>query len=60
MEPEDLFYYDPWRITFCKQCGVAPQMNIAQDVRQHYDAMRAFKVAAIDLFERSFDHLPLI
>ncbi|RKK88601.1 hypothetical protein BFJ68_g16915 [Fusarium oxysporum] len=55
MELEDLFYYDPsWHIVFCKQCGVVPQANIAQHVRQHHNAMRAFKVAAIKLFERSF------
>lgn len=61
MKLEDLFYCDPsWRIIVCKQCGVVPQTNIAQHVRQHHNAMRAFKVPAIKLFERSFDHLPLI
>ncbi|KAH7186828.1 hypothetical protein DER44DRAFT_181988 [Fusarium oxysporum] len=61
MELEDLFYYDPsWRIIVCKQCGVVPQANIAQHVRPHHNAMRAFMVAAIKLFERSFDHLPFI
>ena len=61
MELEDLFYYDPsWRIIVCKQCGVVPQTNIAWHIRWHYNAMRAFKAAAIKLFERSFDHLPLM
>src|SRR6478735_6301967 len=61
MELEDLFYYDPsWRIIVCKQCCVVPQTNIARHIRRHHNATRAFKVAAIKLFERSFDHLPLI
>jgi hypothetical protein len=61
MELEDLFYYDPsWRIIVCKECGVVPQTNIARHIRRHHNATRAFKVAAIKLFERSFDHLPLI
>ncbi|KAM5529171.1 reverse transcriptase domain protein [Fusarium oxysporum f. sp. phaseoli] len=61
MELENLFYYDPsWRIIVCKQCGVVPQTSIAQHVRQHHNAMPAFKIAAIKLFERSFDHLPLV
>jgi hypothetical protein len=61
MELEDLFYYDPsWRIIICKQCGVVPQTNITRHIRRHHNATRAFKVAAIKLFERSLDHLPLI
>ncbi|KAH7462767.1 hypothetical protein FOMA001_g18458 [Fusarium oxysporum f. sp. matthiolae] len=61
MELEDLFYYDPsWRIIVCKQCGVVPQTNIARHIRRHHNPTRAFRVAAIKLFERSFDHLPLI
>jgi hypothetical protein len=58
MELEDLFYYDPsWRVIVCKQCRVVPQTNIARHMRRHHNATRAFKVAAIKLFERSLDHL---
>ena len=61
MELEDLFYYDPsWRIIVCKKCGIVPQINIARHIRRHHNTTRAFKVAAIKLFERSLDHLPLI
>ncbi|EXM15663.1 hypothetical protein FOTG_16016 [Fusarium oxysporum f. sp. vasinfectum 25433] len=60
MELEDLFYYDSWRIVVCRQCRVVPQTNIARHIRRHHNATRAFKVAAIKLFERSLDHLPLI
>ncbi|GKU14558.1 unnamed protein product [Fusarium langsethiae] len=61
MELEDLFYYDPsWRIVVCKQCRVVPQTNIARHIRRHHNATRAFNVAAIKRFERTFDHLPLI
>lgn len=61
MEREYLFYYDSsWRIIVCKQCRIVPHTNIAQHVQQDHNAMRAFKVDAVRLFERSFDHLPLI
>jgi hypothetical protein len=61
MELENLFYYDPsWHIIVCKQCGVVPQTNIARHIRRHHNATRAFKIAAIKLFGRSLDHLPLI
>ncbi|KAI8710673.1 hypothetical protein NCS52_01548100 [Fusarium sp. LHS14.1] len=61
MDLQDLFYYDSsWRIIICKRCSVVPQTNVARHIRQHHNSMRAFKTADIKLFERSFDHLPLI